>query len=357
MENDQFYTIHVGFVPRDCYTGPPITDSHQTTMSAQQPNQSVQYIETDARSAGQRLDNFLLTRLKGVPRSRVYRLIRKGEIRVNKGRCRPEQRLQAGDVVRVAPIRQRQSASIPGVSPRLRNLLRDSILEENSRFLVINKPPGLAVHRGSGVDLGLIEALRQLYEDRALELVHRLDRDTSGCLLVARDAVTLRSLQDQWRQRMVRKTYHALVAGQWPDDCREIRVPLQRDHLQAGERIVRADPEGKPAHTRFRVLEHLVSATLIEARPVTGRTHQIRVHTQYAGHPILGDDKYLPRRQDPHPGINRLCLHAAALEFRLEDEAGGAREYCFTADWPVAFRAQVEQLQQGPTGPARHLAG
>lgn len=313
-------------------------------MSSEQ--HGVQYLDTDERTAGQRLDNFLLTRLKGVPRSRIYRLIRKGEIRVNRKRCKPDQRLQSGDTVRVAPLRQRSPARIPGISPRLRGLLEASILDENERFLVINKPAGLAVHLGSGVDIGLIEALRQLYpEDRSLELVHRLDRDTSGCLLVARDPATLKRLQDLWRKRQVRKTYHALVAGHWPEDCREVDAPLQRDHLQAGERIVRVDRDGKPALTRFRVLERLPSATLIEASPVSGRTHQIRVHARHAGHPILGDSKYLFRDSDPHPEINRLCLHAASLSFTMAEEDGAEHQYSYQADLPERFRALLEGLR------------
>jgi len=314
-------------------------------MSAVQ--NSVQYLDADDRSAGQRLDNFLLTRLKGVPRSRIYRLIRKGEIRVNRKRCRPDQRLQGGDTVRVAPLRQRAPARVPGVSPRLRNLLENSILEENGRFLVVNKPAGLAVHLGSGVNIGLIEALRQLYpDDRSLELVHRLDRDTSGCLLVARDPATLKQLQDLWRHRRVRKTYQALVAGHWPDGCEEVDAPLQRDQLQAGERIVRVDPDGKPALTRFRVLERLRSATLIEASPVSGRTHQIRVHAQHAGHPILGDSKYLFRDSNPHPGINRLCLHAASLSFALKEGDGVERPYQYRASLPERFRGLLAELRE-----------
>lgn len=313
-------------------------------MSSEQ--HGVQYLDTDERTDGQRLDNFLLTRLKGVPRSRIYRLIRKGEIRVNRKRCKPDQRLLSGDTVRVAPLRQRTPTQIPGISPRLRSLLESSVLEENERFLVINKPAGLAVHLGSGIDIGLIEALRQLYpEDRSLELVHRLDRDTSGCLLVARDPVTLKRLQDLWRKRQVRKTYHALVAGRWPEHCGEVDAPLQRDQLQAGERIVRVDRDGKPALTRFRVLEHLPTASLIEASPVSGRTHQIRVHTRYAGHPILGDSKYLFRDNDPHPEINRLCLHAASLSFSLPQADGADRQYSYQAGLPERFRALLEGLR------------
>ncbi|MGM0632311.1 MAG: RluA family pseudouridine synthase [Pseudomonadota bacterium] len=318
-------------------------------MSSEQ--HGVQYLDADERSVGQRLDNFLLTRLKGVPRSRIYRLIRKGEIRVNRGRCRPDQRLQSGDVVRVAPLRQRAAPRVAGLSPRLRDLLLDSILETDPRFLVINKPPGLAVHLGSGIDIGLIEALRQLYPDeKALELVHRLDRDTSGCILVARDPESLKRLQDLWRKRQVRKTYHALVAGQWPEACHEVNAPLQRDHLQAGERIVKVDQAGKPARTRFRVLECFRRATLIEASPVSGRTHQIRVHTQYMGHAILGDARYLFRERDPYPEINRLCLHAAGLDFELRDAQGVARQHSYRAPRPAPFEERLQWLRESEYG-------
>lgn len=325
-------------------------------MSSEQ--HGVQYLDTDERSIGQRLDNFLLTRLKGVPRSRIYRLIRKGEIRVNRKRCKPDQRLLSGDTVRVAPLRQNAPSRVPAISPRLRELLQSSLLEQNERFLVINKPPGLAVHLGSGVEIGLIEALRQLFpEERSLELVHRLDRDTSGCLLIARDPATLKQLQDLWRARRVTKTYEAIVAGHWPDDCREVDVPLQRDHLQAGERIVRVDSAGKSALTRFRVLERLRSATLVEASPVTGRTHQIRVHTQHAGHPILGDSKYLFREKNPHPSINRLCLHAANLSFSLPDAQGDEQVCRYSAPRPEQFRELLEALSGDVHGSNGAAAG
>lgn len=308
----------------------------------------VQYIDADPRSIGQRLDNFLMTRLRGVPRSRIYRLIRKGEIRVNRKRCKPDQRLQDGDIVRVAPVHQRRTRPVPGISPRLRGLLESSMLDINERFMVINKPPGLAVHLGSGVDIGLIEALRQLFPDEPeLELVHRLDRDTSGCLLVARDYGTLKQLQDLWRHRDVRKTYQALVAGHWPEECTEVDAPLLRDQLQEGERIVRVAKEGKSARTRFRVLERFSRSTFVEASPISGRTHQIRVHARHAGHPVLGDSKYLFRDNNPHPELKRLCLHAVELEFNLPDREGKIeRGYRYTAPLPEHFAVAMEELRR-----------
>lgn len=315
-------------------------------------NNGVQWLESDARSEGQRLDNFLLGRLKGVPRSRIYRLIRKGEIRVNRKRCKPDQRLLPGDVVRVAPIRQRAPAEQAELSESLAQRLRESILYRDQSLLVLNKPPGIAVHGGSGVHLGLIEALRQLLPEQPfVELVHRLDRDTSGCLLVALTPASLKFLQDALRQRAVHKVYHALVQGEWDAEIEEVRAPLQRDELAGGERFVRVNPEGKPALTRFRLLERLRGASLIEAMPVTGRMHQIRVHCQYAGYPILGDSKYLLREQNRFPRIRQLCLHAAAIRFEFPDPDSGVMcELQFDAPWP-------ERLQQTMAGLSRAGSG
>ncbi|MBV1932107.1 MAG: RluA family pseudouridine synthase, partial [Porticoccaceae bacterium] len=215
-----------------------------------------------------------MTLLKGVPRSRIYRLLRKGEVRVNKGRIKPEYRLQESDVVRVPPIRvAERTQSLPGRS--LRELLADSVLFEDKTCLVINKPSGIAVHGGSGINLGVIEALRAMRPDeQRLELVHRLDRDTSGCLLVARNRASLRVLQDQMRERTIDKRYFALVRGQWPKDLHEVNAPLRKNTLSSGERVVRAHKEGKHALTRFKVIRQFKEATLIEAKLETGRTHQ-----------------------------------------------------------------------------------
>lgn len=274
----------------------------------------------NADEAGQRIDNYLLTKLKGVPKSLIYRIVRKGEVRVNKGRIKPEYKLQAGDIVRVPPVRVAEKTQ-PVISKKLNKVaqLEQQILFEDDCLLVLNKPSGIAVHGGSGLDFGVIEALRALRPDaRFLELVHRLDRDTSGILLVAKKRSALRHLHEQLREKIVQKDYLALVRGQWQSHCKVIKAPLLKNELASGERIVRVSEQGKPSETRFSVEERYANATLIKASPVTGRTHQIRVHTQYAGHPIAFDDKYGDKDFDEQMdklGLNRLFLHAFSIRF------------------------------------------
>ena len=283
---------------------------------------SVRYIEIEEDQAGQRIDNFLRTALKGVPKSMIYRIIRKGEVRVNKKRIKPDGRIQGGDVVRIPPIRVSEPTDVPMVGKALLELLEQSILYESKALIVLNKPSGLAVHGGSGINLGLIEALRQLRPDeRFLELVHRLDRDTSGCIMIAKKRSMLRHLHEALRQSRVTKIYHALVVGRWESKDSSVDAPLRKNELQSGERIVRVQRDGKDSLTRFKVLRRFgTQATLVEAKPVTGRTHQIRVHTQFAGHPIIGDDKYgveSINRDMKKQGIKRLFLHSAMLEVTL----------------------------------------
>lgn len=283
-------------------------------------NPSVQFLTISAEEAGQRIDNFLRTRLKGVPKSMIYRILRKGEVRVNKKRVKPEYKLLDGDEIRVPPVRQSEraestvSASLDKVSA-----LADCIIYEDDYLLVLNKPSGTAVHGGSGLSFGVIEALRALRpESRFLELVHRLDRDTSGVLLVAKKRSALRALHEQLRMKNMQKDYLALVRGQWQSHCKVVQAPLFKNVLQSGERIVRVNSEGKASETHFKVEERFEHATLVKASPVTGRTHQIRVHAQYAGHPIACDDRYGDRdfdRQLAETGLKRLFLHAQALRF------------------------------------------
>jgi 23S rRNA pseudouridine955/2504/2580 synthase len=287
------------------------------------------FASIDADQAGQRLDNFLMARLKGVPKSRIYNAIRKGEVRVNKGRSKPEYKLAAGDQIRIPPIRVSGEKEVAKASNQIQKLLNDSILYEDEGLLVINKPAGLAVHGGSGINLGLIETLRQMRPDaRYLELVHRLDRDTSGCIMIAKKRSYLRFLQAALREKSqqeistgdVKKAYQALVIGQWPDNKKKIDVPLLKMELNQDERIVKVHPEGKSSLTEFSVLSRYQGFSLIEAKPITGRTHQIRVHAQYAGHSLVGDEKYghdetnLRMRE---LGFKRLFLHASALSFYL----------------------------------------
>ncbi|MFD2190157.1 RluA family pseudouridine synthase [Pistricoccus aurantiacus] len=279
----------------------------------------VQWVEVQEGQAGQRIDNFLRTRLKGAPKTLIYRILRKGEVRVNKKRVKVDYRLVNGDLVRIPPLRLAPEEAVREVSENLRNLLAGSVLVEGPGWLVINKPSGLAVHGGSGVKIGLIEALRQVREDLDfLELVHRLDRDTSGCLLLAKSRPALLTLNEALKRRQMNKQYLALVAGRWPARRDYVSVRLDRFEAGNGERRVRVDPQGKVARTRFAVRETFNETTLIEAEPVTGRTHQIRVHAAHAGHPLLGDDKYGSRQGEAlaqRLKLPRLFLHAAALTF------------------------------------------
>lgn len=280
----------------------------------------VQFIDISDDEAGQRIDNFLLAKLKGVPKSMIYRIIRKGEVRINKGRIKPEYKLAAGDQVRVPPVRVAEREEAP-VSVKLDKVaaLADCILYEDDSILVINKPSGTAVHGGSGLSFGVIEGLRALRpEARFLELVHRLDRDTSGILLIAKKRSALRALHEQLRLKQMQKDYMALVRGNWQSHTKVIQAPLLKNILQSGERIVRVNSEGKPSETRFKVEERFDNATLIKASPVTGRTHQIRVHTLHAGHPIAFDNRYGDKQFDSQlagTGLKRLFLHASSLKF------------------------------------------
>lgn len=283
-------------------------------------------VSVDPERAGQRLDNFLLSQLKGAPRSLVYRLLRTGQVRVNKGRVKAAYRLEAGDQVRIPPVRldEPKAAETPP-DQRLREL-EARILYEDGRLLVVNKPAGMAVHGGSGLSYGVIEALRALRPaESSLELVHRLDRDTSGCLLVAKRRAMLRWLHELIRKNAVEKRYLALVAGEMPQKTLDVDAPLRKNTLMGGERVVRVDPEGKPSRTQFRRLRRLPGATLVEARLLTGRTHQIRVHAAHLGLPLLGDGKYGDREANAalrKLGLRRLFLHACALTFELPDGAG-----------------------------------
>ena len=281
----------------------------------------VRFLDVAVEEAGQRLDNYLLRHISGVPKTRVYRAIRKGEVRVNKGRSNPGYRVQAGDTVRIPPLKADESAPAGSPSGAWQHRIRAGIVLDNADLLVINKPTGLAVHGGSGVRLGLIESLRSIFPDvRYLELVHRLDRDTSGLVMVAKNARILRSLHEQLRNDCVDKRYLALVAGKWPAYQKSVSAPLVKRHTPSGERIVKVALEGKAAKTEMQVVERFPSATLIEAKPVSGRTHQIRVHTQHVGHPILGDSKYQTDRSQAvsaTAGLKRLFLHARAIAFEL----------------------------------------
>lgn len=278
----------------------------------------VQFVEIDDDFAGQRIDNFLLARLKNVPKSMIYRIVRKGEVRVNKKRIKPEYKIQEGDIVRVPPVKLPESTApeLPNVKLAKVSELESCIIYEDDHLLILNKPSGTAVHGGSGLKFGAIEALRALRpEARFLELVHRIDRDTSGILLIAKKRSALRRLQEQFRNKTVQKYYFALVMGEWKSTCKVVNAPLLKNEVNS---IVRVNPNGKPSETRFKILEKFEQATLIQASPITGRTHQIRVHAQYTGHPIGWDDRYGDRRFDAYSGkfgLDRLFLHAANIKF------------------------------------------
>lgn len=277
----------------------------------------MELVQIDKAHAGQRIDNFLITRLKGVPRSHLYRILRRGEVRVNKGRVKPSYRLRDGDLVRIPPLRRAPPAT-PAypAQDRLQHLLL-AVLYEDERLIALNKPSGLAVHGGSGLSWGLIEAMRLLRPELSeLELVHRLDRETSGCLLLSKRRGTLRELHRLIREQAVTKRYLTLLAGRLKQR-RKVDAPLRKNLLRSGERVVRIDPRaGKPACTLFRPLRRLGDFTLAEAEPLTGRTHQIRVHAAYLGMPVAGDEKYgdpALNRRLRGMGLRRLFLHASAL--------------------------------------------
>lgn len=310
------------------------------------PKSQARFQTVDDNSAGQRLDNYLVREMKGVPRTRLYRALRKGEVRVNKGRVRADYRLVAGDVVRLPPLHQAQAAAPAVIARRQIEQITRSIIHEDNALLVIDKPSGLAVHGGSGLSFGLIECLRQLRpEARYLELVHRLDRDTSGLILIAKRAPMLRELHRQLREKHIDKRYLALVVGKWPKTVRVVDAPLEKNVLQSGERMVRVNREGKRAITEFSVVDRLQGATLIEARPITGRTHQIRVHAQHAGFPLLGDQKYSDDRTEAFArqiGLKRLFLHAASLEFSLPDNS----EFKLQAPLEQSLESILERLRK-----------
>ena len=311
---------------------------------SEQKKSSVRILRVEPGHAGQRIDNFLINVLKGVPKSYVYRIIRRGEVRVNRGRKQASYRIQADDMVRIPPLSllERQEVN-PDV--RLLQRLAPAILYRDDRFLVLNKETGLAVHGGSGMQYGAIEALRALFpEERELELVHRLDRDTSGCLLISRRRSALRVLHELLRNNRIDKRYLALVEGSWRNDHVEVEQPLRKNTLQSGERVVRVDPAGKPALTRFKVRRRFNGCMLVEAQLVTGRTHQIRVHAAHLGTPILGDEKYGDNESNRRLrglGLKRLFLHAESLRFRWPETS---TDIAITALLEPALQTLLERL-------------
>lgn len=290
-------------------------NSEQKTITPQ-----VQLVEITEEHCDQRLDNFLIARLKGVPKSRIYRIVRKGEVRVNKGRVDVKYRLVSGDIVRIPPVRVAERSEESYVPQGLQAALQQGILFEDEGFMIVNKPAGYAVHGGSGVSSGIIEGLRLLRpEAHFLELVHRLDKDTSGCLIIAKKRSVLKLLHELFRDDHIHKTYLALLAGQWARKKLVVNAPLLKNVSKGGERMVIISKAGKEAETLFRRLKLFTDSTLVEASPKTGRTHQIRVHAASLGHPIVGDERY--GRDDINQkfkgrGYKRMFLHAEKLKFQ-----------------------------------------
>ena len=283
---------------------------------------------------GQRLDNFLITRLKGVPRSHIYRILRRGEVRVNSGRVAPSYRLQAGDLLRLPPLRR---PAAPAAALPRRHLLQ-RVLYEDDAVLVLDKPAGLAVHGGSGLHGGAVESLRAVQPQwRTLELAHRLDRSTSGCLLLAKKKSVLRRLHAAFREGRVDKRYIALATGRWPRRLTQVDAALERGRLRSGQRVSRVSESGRQSATRFQVVERFEAAgslSLLEVIPCTGRLHQIRAHAAHAGYPLAGDSRYgdaMRNRQLQRSGLDRLFLHAAELRLRGE---------------PMSLKVQAELPQE-----------
>ena len=298
---------------------------------------------------GQRLDNFLLLQLKGAPRSLVYKLVRSGQVRINGKRAKADSRLAGGDEVRIPPVRLAEPGEVKAPPKGMLERLEASIVFEDKALLAISKPSGIATHGGSGISFGVIEALRALRPGEPLELVHRLDRDTSGVLVLAKKRSALLELQRLMRagedDEGPAKRYLALLVGRVPNGTLTVDAPLQKSVLQGGERMVRVDPAGKPSVSHVKVLERRGGHSFCEVRIETGRTHQIRVHAAHLGHPVAGDEKYGDREANKRlveqAGLRRLFLHAASIEFALEN---GAKPYLINAPLPDDLKAVLDRL-------------
>lgn len=282
---------------------------------------AVQIVKAKADDEGQRIDNFLINKLKGMPKSHIYRLLRKGEVRVNKKRISPFYRLIEGDDVRLPPVYLEEKAKQAPPSKQTAELLAGRILYEDEHLLIINKPAGMSVHAGSTVRVGVVEALRHMYPKLPnLELAHRLDSETTGCLVLAKKKRILRELHELLREGKMSKLYWALTLGKWKDSELRVDLPLHKDYQDGGKHVVEVNDQGKTALTVFRPLKILKNAALMEVKLHTGRTHQIRVHAAHRGHPIAGDDRY----GDPEfnklarqLGLKRMFLHARSIDFIL----------------------------------------
>ena len=318
-------------------------------MAANDVSTGVRLVKVPEDRDGQRLDNFLLLQLKGAPRSLVYKLVRSGQVRINGKRAKADSRLVGGDEVRIPPVKLNEAGEARPVPKGLLDRLAASIVFEDKALLAVNKPSGLATHGGSGISHGLIESLRALRPGEPLELVHRLDRDTSGVIIIAKKRSALLELQALMRagedDEGPGKRYLALLVGRVPNGTLTVDAPLQKSVLQGGERSVRVDPAGKPSVSHFKVLERRGGHSYCEVRIETGRTHQIRVHAAHLGHPVAGDDKYgdeeANKRLAQQVGLKRLFLHAASIEFALDK---GKTPYLINAPLSEDLSAVLDRL-------------
>jgi len=309
----------------------------------------VAVVEVPEDRAGQRLDNLLLGLLKGVPKSHIYRLLRTGQVRVDGRRAKADHRVAAGERLRIPPLRMAEREAAPRAPDRALATLAECIVDEDRRFIALNKPSGLASHGGSGISLGAIEQLRQLRPRDELELVHRLDRDTSGVLLIAKQRSALRAAQLAIREGRARKRYLALLVGHMPKAVMRVDAPLVKSVLRGGERLVEVSPAGKPARSEFRRIEQYPGHEFVEVLIDTGRTHQIRVHARHLGLPVAGDPKY--GDQDANAalrglGLRRLFLHGAELRLDLGSEG----EYAFHAPLPEDLSTVLTRLGERKPG-------
>jgi 23S rRNA pseudouridine955/2504/2580 synthase len=319
------------------------------TATSLDGGQGVRQVEIGPERDGQRVDNALMTLLKGVPRSLVYKIVRSGQVRINGKRAKADSRLAGGDEVRIPPVRLLEPGEARPPPESMLRRLAESIVFEDRNLLALNKPSGIAVHGGSGISVGVIEALRALRPDESFELVHRLDRDTSGVLIVAKRRAALLELQALLREgddeEAPNKKYLTLLVGKMPTGIMTVDAPLQKSVLQGGERMVRVDPAGKASTSHFRLIERRGGHSFCEVVIETGRTHQIRVHAAHLGHPVAGDPKYGDReankRLAEQAGLKRLFLHAASMEFALD---GGKSPYLLNAPLPDDLKAVLDAL-------------
>jgi 23S rRNA pseudouridine955/2504/2580 synthase len=333
----------------------PYTEVDVSEQQGAEIRTGVRHFEVSEDEAGQRLDNFVHKHLGDIPRSRVYRVIRKGEVRVNGHRAGPDTRLQAHDKIRIPPVKVRPPEDVGRPSADLQETIRKSIIYEDAKLLVLDKPSGIAVHGGSGVSFGVIEILRALRPDEHLELAHRLDRDTSGCLIVARSTAVLRVVHALLREEETtfEKRYLTLLGGQWDLGKKLIDAPLRTDTRVSGERTVRVDASGKPSLSEFRPVQFFGKrATLMEVSLLTGRTHQIRVHAVHAGHPVAGDEKYgdeVLNESMRTLGLKRMFLHAHSVSFDWPE--GG--QFSVNTPLPPELASVVERIESLPRAKPR----